>query len=436
MEDKPELKETNSGQDVTLLQQLLKINNYFPGTSTGVYGPDTTLWVENYQKDNNLKVTGTATKETWELLYKMTTPAFNEKSIISKPILQIGDQGNDVREVQIILKDLLYYAGDISGVFDEQLYTAVQSFQYINKLVPEGVVGPDTWSALIDLYSPLSNCEGAYPDNEDIILYTVKAGDTLYKIASAYGTTVEDLKLINNLISDTLSIGQILIVPKEGGYVPPTETESYIVQAGDTLYSIARKFSTTVDNLRSLNNLTSDILSIGQVLKISGSVTSPPTEDLTYIVMPGDSLYAIANRFDTTVDAIKTLNNLTSNILSIGQVLKIPSGNIVPEPEEPSIPDTTYTVLPGDTLYSIARKFNTTVSEIKNLNNLTSDILSIGQVLKITGTLPNYINYTVMPGDTLYGIASKYGVTVDSIIALNNLKNTILSIGQLLKIPN
>ncbi len=435
MNNKPELKETDSGEDVTLLQQLLKINNYFPGSSTGVYGSDTTLWVKNYQKDNNLKVTGIATNETWELLYKMTTPASNEKSIISKPILQIGDEGNDVREVQIILKDLLYYAGDINGVFDETLYKSVQSFQYINKLVPEGVVGPDTWSALIDLYAPLSNCEGSYPDNEDIILYTVKAGDNLYKLAQEYGTTVDEIKLLNNLTSDILSIGQILIIPKEGGYVPPVETDTYTVQKGDTLYSIANKFNTTVSNIKALNNLTSDILSIGQVLKINGTTTEPEEPDLpvtTYTVQRGDTLYSIANKFNTTVSNIKALNNLTSDILSIGQVLKI-SGTAT-EPEEPEVPVTTYTVQRGDTLYSIANKFNTTVSNIKSLNNLTSDILSVGQVLKVNGTSIPSTTYTVQRGDTLYSIARKYNTTVENIVSKNNLQSTVLSIGQVLQI--
>ena len=94
----------------------------------------------------------------------------------------------------------------------------------------------------------------------------------------------------------------------------------------------------------------------------------------TYTVQRGDNLYSIANKYNTTVNEIKSLNNLTSNNLSIGQQLRIPtnaSGNI------------TYTVQKGDNLYSIARKYNTTVNEIKRKNNLTSNNLSIGQQLII-----------------------------------------------------
>ncbi len=116
--------------------------------------------------------------------------------------------------------------------------------------------------------------------------------------------------------------------------------------------------------------MTSNTLSIGQILKIPAANNNY----ITYIVNSGDTLYAIARRFNTTVDAIKTLNNLTSNTLSIGQILKIPTttNNYI-----------TYIVNSGDTLYAIARYYNTTVDAIKTLNNLTSNTLSIGQVLLI-----------------------------------------------------
>ena len=116
------------------------------------------------------------------------------------------------------------------------------------------------------------------------------------------------------------------------------------------------------------------MLSIGQILKIPSTIKD---DTITYTVKLGDSLYSIARKYNTTVDNIKKINNLTSNLLSIGQVLKIPNN------EENYI---TYTVKSGDSLYSIARKYNTTVDNIKKLNNLTSNLLSINQVLKIPAT--------------------------------------------------
>ena len=204
-------------------------------------------------------------------------------------------------------------------------------------------------------------------------------------------------------------------------YTPPKGyvSNTYVVQSGDSLYGIARKLGTTVNELKSLNNLTSNNLSVGQILKIPSKFVSED-ENKIYRVQSGDSLYSIANKFNTTVNELKSLNNLTSNILNIGQLLKIPSGVSTPD---------TYTVQKGDSLYSISNKFGTTVDNLKSLNNLTSNTLSIGQTLKIPTTqdteeIPteNYFNYNVVSGDSLYSIAKKFDTSVDSIKNINNLR--------------
>ena len=233
------------------------------------------------------------------------------------------------------------------------------------------------------------------------------------------------------------AVVKAIIIYTGGEYV---DSGYYTVVSGDTLYSIARKFNTSVDILKQINNLTSNNLTIGQLLKIpssseseEGSSSGSGDNYFLYTVRSGDSLYAIARKYNTTVDRIKKLNNLTSNTLSIGQILKI-SGTTNNENINTSI---NYVVVSGDSLYSIARKYNTTVDEIKRLNNLTSNTLSIGQVLKIpiTTNNNNYINYIVVSGDSLYAIARKYNTTVDEIKRLNNLTSNALSIGQNLKIP-
>lgn len=202
--------------------------------------------------------------------------------------------------------------------------------------------------------------------------YIVKSGDSLYSIARKFNTTVDELKRLNNLSSNLLNIGQVLRLPTgKPTQVVPSDTDTYIVKSGDNLYAIARKYNTTVNEIKSLNNLGSDILSVGQILKIP-TVTPSQEQKETYIVQSGDSLYSIARKFNTTVDELKRLNNLSSNLLSIGQVLVLPIE---------STGQTTYTVQAGDSLYSIARKFNTTVDNIKALNNLSSNLLNIGQIL-------------------------------------------------------
>ena len=209
--------------------------------------------------------------------------------------------------------------------------------------------------------------------SQDKNVYTVKSGDSLWAIAKRYGITVDELKKANNLTSNTLSIGQKLTIPSKETVIPSQDYTLYTVKSGDNLYSIARRYGLTMNELMEYNNLGTTLLSIGQVLKIPTKQTITPSET-TYVVKSGDSLYSIARKYNTTVNDLMKYNNLTSNLLSIGQTLKIPTS-------ESTI--TSYTVKSGDTLYSIARKYNTTVDEIKRKNNLTSNTLSIGQTLII-----------------------------------------------------
>ena len=152
---------------------------------------------------------------------------------------------------------------------------------------------------------------------DDLDYYTVKSGDTLYSIAKKYGISVDKLKDLNNLKSNMISVNQKLLVNDQK---KNQDTNAYIVEKGDTLYSIAKKYSTTVNKIKELNNLKSDTLSIGQ------EITIPSSFDVkTHIVKSGDTLYSIARMYNTTVNAIKVANNLNNNILNIGKELIIPA---------------------------------------------------------------------------------------------------------------
>lgn len=272
--------------------------------------------------------------------------------------------------------------------------------------------------------------------------YIVQSGDTLYGISKQFGISVEDIKLTNNLSSNNIVVGTSLVIPSAA------TTSLYIVKTGDSLYSIAKRYDTTVADLMRINNLKSNVLHVGQQLKIP--INDIGNDYIIYVVKSGDSLYTISKKYGITVNDLRKYNNLASDLLSIGQQLRIPNsgggGN-------DSVSDDTliYIVKSGDTLYSIAKKYNMSVDNLKKINNLSSNNLSIGQPIKVLiqegnaipiGSScygegynePSYVTYVVRSGDSLYVIAKRYGVSVDSIKKLNNLSSNNLSIGQILKI--
>ena len=270
--------------------------------------------------------------------------------------------------------------------------------------------------------------------------YTVKKGDTLYGISKQFNTSAQKIRELNNLKNDNIVPSQVLIISENNG-TNPNECVIYTVKKGDSLYEIAKKYNTSVDAIKRYNNLTTNNLSIGQKIRIPCNIednddTIMP-KYISYTVKAGDNLYNIAKKYNTTVDKIKRDNNLQSNNLTIGKILLIEDTSdqstieecFGEEYEAPSS-NITYTVQKGDNLYSIANKYNTTVNEIKSLNNLTSNNLSIGQQLRIPTNASGNITYTVQKGDNLYSIARKYNTTVNEIKRKNNLTSNNLSIGQ------
>ena len=202
--------------------------------------------------------------------------------------------------------------------------------------------------------------------------YVVKKGDSLWSIARANGLTVDELKSLNNLSSNVLHVGDTLLISSADSTGDDGNDNYYVVKSGDTLWSIARNYNLSVNELKALNNLGSNVLSVGQRL-IVGKESSND-----YVVSAGDTLWAIARKFNVSVDDIKALNNLSSNNLSIGMILKIPLYSNK-QNEETNV----YVVKSGDSLWSIARMFNSTVDEIKSLNSLKSNVLRIGQRLVV-----------------------------------------------------
>ena len=221
--------------------------------------------------------------------------------------------------------------------------------------------------------------------------YVVKAGDTLWGISNQFGVSVTELSELNDVNAATLKIGQILKIPTNSG-TNPDNMFMYTVKKGDTLWSIARVYGTSVEEIKKLNYFTNNDLYIGQVIRIPEIYTKEEDmyvpQFMNYTVKKGDTLYSIAKKYNLSVDTLISDNALKTNTLGIGKNLKIRTDNVEVIEEcfgEEYIPKNskTYIVKKGDSLYSIAKAYNTTVEGLKKKNNLTTNNLSIGQVLKI-----------------------------------------------------
>ena len=308
----------------------------------------------------------------------------------------------------------------------------------------------------------------------------VVSGDTLWKIATANGLTVSELKTLNNLTSDAILTGQTLLLksaatvtPTTPTVTPGTTTGNVTVASGDTLWKIANANGLSVAELKALNNLTSDVIVPGQTLLLKQTTTTPsvtqpttpttPSTASTITVASGDTLWKIANANGLSVSALKTLNNLTSDVIVPGQVLTLKRTTVTaptvtqPTTTAPTTSTTasTITVATGDTLWKIANANGLTVTELKTLNNLSSDYIYPGQTLKVKATVttgststvvttpavttpsvPTVTNkvYTVQKGDTLYKIASANGVSVADLKTWNSLSTDIIFVNQSLKL--
>jgi len=381
-----------------------------PGTSgNGIVEKDYTLKISEYMKNrfDELGIESSMTRTTDESLDATARPkraqsfygTGNDVILVSNHINAGGGDGAEI----------IYALRNSSGLSQKIATEIAKTGQNVRKYYQRRL--PSNPSK--DYYYILRDT----PNNEAIIVE--------YGFVDSTGDDVSQLKNNWEELAEAVvkAIAEYIGVP----YTTESTNNYYKVKSGDTLWSIARKNGISVDELKKANNLTSNSLSIGQLLYIPQEETET-IETEVYTVKKGDTLYGIAQKFNLSVDELKKLNGLTNNTLSIGQKLKISSFE--------KDTDTTYTVLKGDTLYGIANKFGVSVNNLKDINNLVSNTLSIGQVLKIPSGTNNKITYTVKKGDSLYSIARTYKTTVDELKRLNNLKSNTLSIGQTLILPN
>lgn len=296
--------------------------------------------------------------------------------------------------------------------------------------------------------------------------YAVQSGDTLWGIANKHDMTVNNLKQFNGLTSDTIYVGQVLKLKQQSTTQQessqPSQSNSsdfYTVKAGDSLWKIAIGNDLTVNHLKQMNDLTTNTIYVGQQLRIKEGQTNSQLSESnsqnkqsdqnagTYTVKAGDTLWSIANGHDTTVSALKQNNHLTSDTIYVGQVLSLSQSTLKnaysqsnTSAQSSSLNSETYTVKAGDTLWSIANANDMTVTQLKQKNDLKNNTIYIGQTLDVSSAKPastsatTLTTYTVKSGDSLWRIASANGTTVNRLKALNNLSSDLIYAGQQLKL--
>ncbi len=275
--------------------------------------------------------------------------------------------------------------------------------------------------------------------------YTVRSGDTISQIAEKLNVSSKELRSLNGISGSKISIGQKLKIPgiytaKKQPVVTQETPSKYTVRKGDTLSQIAERHGVSVRNLKAYNGINSNNIKVGNDLKIPGqSYTAPPQiKTAKYKVRSGDTLSSISLKFGTNVSTIKSLNGLSSNLLKIGKTLNVPQGKAIKDYARSTV---NYTVKSGDTLSTIASRFDVSTSRIKSLNNLASSFIKKGQKLKIPSqglsskTVAKEINHKVRKGESLYSISKKYGSSVSNIKNANNISGTKIAVNQTIKIP-
>ena len=213
--------------------------------------------------------------------------------------------------------------------------------------------------------------------------HTVRAGETLWGIARAHGTTVAALASVNHLAdADVIHVGQKLAMPSPAGAGAGSST--YRVRTGDTLGSIASRHGTSVSALVQINRLSNpNLLRIGQVLKVPGaggsSVKAPAGGARAHVVRGGETLGAISSRYGIKVAQIVAANGLTGDRIYVGQQLRL-----VPAAGTATTTASSYVVRSGDTLSTVARRFGTTVRALQDANGIgNADLVRIGRTLQI-----------------------------------------------------
>ncbi len=293
--------------------------------------------------------------------------------------------------------------------------------------------------------------------NQVYYIHIVARGNTFFSLAKVYGVSVEDIKEANPGLDNELKLGSVILIPKPAQAKPVADYISndkyfyHVVKQGESLFGIAKIFGVKVEDLQRINNLNTTSISPGFHLKVpeqklkeeeipkntEQQVTSIKDRYFEHTVQPKETLYSIAKKYGIGVETLKYINNLTGNDIQPGQVLLIPSALKKNQDQEAKI-YIIHQVQPKEGLYGIARKYGVSIEQIKAMNPGLTEYLSIGQEIKIPrkANTNGFIEHQVSDRkEKLTDIAREYDVSVSKIKKLNPELSKKVSRGETVYIP-
>ncbi len=323
--------------------------------------------------------------------------------------------------------------------------------------------------------SKASNNEPASSKKIDTVNYKVKAGESVGSLANRYNISNEQLAALNSFSANSaLLLGQNIKVPataidtddkpeptRKTSASTKVATTTYTVKSGDTLSGIATRYQTSNDELAKLNKISANSMVIlGQKLTVpdTESAADVPETPTSYTVQSGDTLTGVAARFKLSPQELADMNGLkaNSNLIRGANLSLVASSSNKKSADkkadaEPVIKESVakeagsktsasgdtenYTVKRGESLNSIAAKYDVSVAELARLNQLSAkSMVQIGQNLNVPKITSNY---TIKRGDTLIKVASKHGLSVNDLAKMNQISpSTNVRVGEVLVVPN
>lgn len=267
---------------------------------------------------------------------------------------------------------------------------------------------------------------------ETSLKHTVASDESLSDIAQRYNVTLEDIHKLNPSAINGIQENDILVISKPStSSTLNSQPLKYTVQPGDTKYSLAKRFEMTITELESLNPQIVPMLKVGEVLQIGGSVEeiNDVQEDMTYVVKSGDTKYGLSKKFGISIDQLEIMNPQIVPELLVGQTVSLSNNSSVPAFTTEIISVSSNDEAEKDNV----EKSNNELENSLEKNTSEEDNREAESVTYYSN--PN-INYTIKPGETLYGLSKAAGITIEELIALNPKLSTSVQAGMVIKMPS